>query len=126
MSLVKDDGYKDIWVSIGKEREGNLSLLEGQSLTAYYEKLTHSDKYDSPILSLLEDEKKIRYLMFAPTDLERKMLLVEEEAGKGVMVKITYIGKEKLTNKEGRPITLHRFDVEYDTSVRINLEQNNS
>lgn len=120
VSLTKDDGYKDIWVSIGKEREGNYPLLEGQSLTAFYEKLTHSDKFDSPILSLLEEEKKIRYLLFAPTDLERKMQMVEEEAGRGVLVKITYIGKERLTSKEGKPITLHRFEVEYDPDSRVN------
>ena len=79
----------------------------------YFEKLNHSEKFDSPILNLISEDRKTRYLLFAPANLARQMAELEEKVGAGVLVRIVYRGKERI-ERDGREITYHSFEVEYD------------
>jgi len=109
------DGKPEVWISIGKEKEGYEALLEGDSIIGFIERITQSEKFDQPIISLLSEDKSQRYLLFSPPNLTRQLNnLMELMNGKSCLVKITYLGKKQAKNKEGLPITYHAFEVEYD------------
>ncbi len=113
----KDD-KPEVWISIGKEREGYEALLEGDNIIGFIEKITYSEKFNQPIVSLLSEDKAQRYLMFAPPNLMRQLNdLMELMDGKSYLVRITYLGKKKAKNKEGLPITYHAFEIEYNDEI---------
>jgi len=103
---------KEIWVSFGKSPKGDVNvkvLHEGESVEGYLEKITKSPKYSQPIVSLILED--VRYLMFAPKDLEKKIDgLLEEVDGKMVYTRITFKGVRELENDK----KLYMFEVEYD------------
>ncbi len=111
--LRQRESYEEIWVSVGKEKEGYFTLKEGGELVGYFEKLNHSEKFDSPILNLVSEDKKTRYLLFASANLARQMEELEDKVGSGVLVRIIYKGKER-RERDGEEITYHSFEVEYD------------
>lgn len=109
------DDKPEVWISIGKERDGYEALLEGDSIVGFFERMTQSEKFNQPIVSLLSEDKSQRYLLFSPPNLTRQLNdLMELVDGKSCLVKITYLGKKQAKNKEGVPITYHAFEVEYD------------
>lgn len=115
----KREDYEDVWVSLGKEREGYLTLKEDMSLEGYLEKLTESEKFDRPILSLISLDRKTRYLLFAPPQLVRLIEDIEEKFGTGIALRITYKGKKEYTRDDGEKITYHSFDLEYDEENKL-------
>lgn len=101
----------EVWVSFGKEPKGEVHakvLKEGESIEGYIEKITKSAKFKQPIVSLINGN--IRYLMFAPRNLEKKIdSLLEEVEGKMVYTRITF-----LEFKEDGDRKAYSFEVEYD------------
>ena len=109
------DDKPEVWISIGKERDGYEALLEGESIIGYIERITHSEKFNQPIVPLLSEDKSQRFLMFSPPNLTRQLNdLMDLVGGKSCLVKITYLGKKQAKNREGIPITYHAFEIEYD------------
>lgn len=110
---VKDEKHLDeVWVSFGKEPKGDVNakvLNEGESIEGYIEKITKSTKFKQPIVSLISGD--IRYLMFTPKDLEKKIdSLIEEVDGKMVYTRITFTGIKELDEDR----KAYTFEVEYD------------
>lgn len=115
----KENQVEDMWVSLGKEKEGYLTLREGQSIEGYFERLTESEKFDRPILSILNFDKSLRYLLFAPPQLTKIMEDLEQKYGTGIAVRLTYLGKKEYKREDGEVITYHAFDAEYDEENRL-------
>ncbi len=112
------DNRPEVWVVFGQEKDGYESLLEGEELIGYLEKIVESEKYSNPIVSLISEDGSQRFLMFAPPNLERQLKEVMTKCdGKKVLVKIIYKGKEKAKGKDGTPISFHSFEVLYTDEV---------
>ena len=108
------DDRPEVWVVFGQKKDGYESLLEGEELIGYLEKIVESEKYNSPIASLISEDGSQRFLMFAPPNLVRQLKEVMAKCdGKKVLVKIIYKGKEKAKGKDGTPISFHSFEVLY-------------
>lgn len=115
----EDNRVEEIWVSLGKEREGYYTLLEGEELEGYFERLVESEKFDRPILSLLSFDHKVRYLLFTPPSLARVLEDIEEKYGTGIGLRLVYNGKKTYEREDGQKITYHSFDVEYDEELQL-------
>ncbi len=111
---VRDD-KPEVWVVFGQEKDGYESLLEGEELIGYLEKIVESEKYNNPITSLISEDGSQRFLMFTPPNLERQLKEVLGRCdGKQVLVRIVYQGKKQAKGKDGTPISYHSFEVYYD------------
>ena len=92
----------ELWISFGKEPKGDVNakvLYEGDSI----------EKFKQPIVSLISGD--VRYLMFTPKDLEKKIdSLIEEVDGKMVYTRITFTGIKELDENR----KAYTFEVEYD------------
>ena len=106
-----EERLEEVWLSFGREPKGEVNakvLKEGESIEGYIEKITKSTKYKQPIISLIRDN--VRYLMFAPKDLEKKIdALLEEVDGKMVYTRITFLEVKEINDKKA-----YLFEVEYD------------
>lgn len=107
-----------IWVSWGKEKEGYTTIMPQETIEGYLEKLFYSEKRSATIGSVLaQGQQAIRYMFFCPPGLERKLKYVFERFGK-CLVRIVYLGLQT-TEKEGKTITFHGFDVYYDETETL-------
>ena len=127
-SDLQQEKLPEKWFVFGREKEGYETVKKGKSIIGYLQRINHSEKHNSYIVSLVSEDKSERYLMFAPPNLKRQIEAVLDNAGK-VLVKITYEGKkeavdpetkEPVVNEEtGEIITYHAFKVEYDDSKSL-------
>lgn len=107
-------------VTFGRNKEGYLCLTEGQSLRGYFEKMVVTEKYSQPLVFLLSEDRKERYMIFAPRELVEQIAWVEENYGKGVWTEIVYNGKKSAYSKQsGKPYAYHEVEVYVETDERL-------
>ncbi|MEN3033911.1 MAG: hypothetical protein ABDH18_02840 [Aquificaceae bacterium] len=112
------DDILTIWINWGKEKEGYTTIMPREEVQGYIEKLFYSEKHSATIASILSSDKQpIRYMFFCPPGLEWKLSYVLERYGK-CLVKIVYLGLQT-TEREGKTINFHGFDVYYDETETL-------